>query len=461
MSNVHLVVCLAHSSYRSNQLEKIPDIDKYWLDKSLEFLPFLPQDNDRLSEDDELILLINMDLSALLKMKYNQFWSHVVHSQSFQKFLDTFLRFHRRPYDFSSHGYAATTTATSNANHVWGNKERDGAYLTPQQLLFKRVFSVLLRMSSHRETPYDFIDPSYYGNLIYNTPLFDLPRLMEICVLYGTSNRALVQKMVQTIMEVQPKYTADLTNTVTPNILKTIQDVSTRIKTALSSAKPTAPSEEKLQQLQDIVRYMLDVAASLSAFLSLWTRANALFDKQGLIQQLVYWYESAVPEVLAATRSLLDNTTYNLLSQQLQQTRRFIVSVVNSQIQHGYLEIISHSINKKEKDSLTEELLRTLHSIATSEAAQSLATTKDKSKTTASQQQQQQQQQSSHSDSLLKELGDWYNLQSKVQILKLTGANLYLSLFMHCMYYYVLVLMDVLAMFVVLNQRYYLVYFPQ
>ena len=49
-----------------------------------------------------------------------------------------------------------------------------------------------------------------YSSIIYDHYLFDVPKLMDLCVLYGGANQAALRTMLTSIFQRQPKYTQDL-----------------------------------------------------------------------------------------------------------------------------------------------------------------------------------------------------------------------------------------------------------
>ena len=64
-----------------------------------------------------------------------------------------------------------------------------------------------------------FITPSVFGDIIYENFIFDVPKLMDLCVLYGASNGPLLTKMIENIFKNQPRYNEDL-QAVVPTILQ-------------------------------------------------------------------------------------------------------------------------------------------------------------------------------------------------------------------------------------------------
>ena len=62
-----------------------------------------------------------------------------------------------------------------------------------------------------------FITPSVFGDILYENFIYDIPKIMDVCVLFGGNNGALVSKMITNIFTQQPKYNEDL-QTIIPTI---------------------------------------------------------------------------------------------------------------------------------------------------------------------------------------------------------------------------------------------------
>ncbi len=53
------------------------------------------------------------------------------------------------------------------------------------------------------------MSPDVFGRIIYEHYLFDIPKLFDLCALYGGGNRPLLTKMVANVFEKQPHYEED------------------------------------------------------------------------------------------------------------------------------------------------------------------------------------------------------------------------------------------------------------
>ena len=79
-------------------------------------------------------------------------------------------------------------------------------------LIKKIVFiNFFFRMSTLKESDENFMTKNLFSKLIYENFLFDIPRLMDLCSLYGLpENIPLLQKMLGNIFHSQPKFYDDL-----------------------------------------------------------------------------------------------------------------------------------------------------------------------------------------------------------------------------------------------------------
>jgi len=103
----------------------------------------------------------------------------VIFDLSLQCCITSFLRAAPRPHDVTSHGPSAVKTSIDRLSRL--------------------VFLSCLRMSTCKESIEHFITPAVFGDIIYENFVFDIPRLFDICAVYGPTNRPLVEKMVDNI----------------------------------------------------------------------------------------------------------------------------------------------------------------------------------------------------------------------------------------------------------------------
>ena len=59
-----------------------------------------------------------------------------------------------------------------------------------------------------------YLSPEVHGSIVYDYYLFDVPKILDLCVLYGEGNRPLLSKMIANLFEHQPKYVEDWCSTI-------------------------------------------------------------------------------------------------------------------------------------------------------------------------------------------------------------------------------------------------------
>ncbi|XP_062360143.1 activating signal cointegrator 1 complex subunit 2 isoform X2 [Cinclus cinclus] len=208
------------------------------------------------------------DLNWLLALPHDKFWCQVIFDETLQKCLDSYLRSAPRKFD-------ALWDCHPEVNEL-------------QKCLHRSVFLTFLRMSTHKESKDHFITPSVFGKIIYNNFLFDIPKILDLCVLFGKGNGLLLQKMIGNIFTQQPSYFSDLDETL-PTVLQVFNNILHKcgLQCEGASAEPQKLEEKvsvtagnmPVQELKDIVLYLCDTCTTLWAFLDVFPLACQTFQK--------------------------------------------------------------------------------------------------------------------------------------------------------------------------------------
>ncbi|XP_051829044.1 activating signal cointegrator 1 complex subunit 2 [Antechinus flavipes] len=279
-----------------------------------------PADNSPAQVDEylERAAFIADDLDWLLALPHNKFWCQVIFDESLQKCLDSYLRYTPRKFD-----------------ELAGPPSAVGEM---QQRLHRSVFLTFLRMSTHKESKDHFISPCAFGEILYNNFLFDIPKMLDLCVLFGKGNQPLLQKMIENIFIQQPSYYSDLDETV-PTILQVFSNILQQcgLQSEGASSEPQkleekvrmTPGAMPLQELRDVVLYLCDTATTLWAFLDVFPLACQTFQKHDFCSRLASFYEASIPELEAAIkkRRREDSKLLADLWQRLSHSRKKLVEV--------------------------------------------------------------------------------------------------------------------------------------
>ena len=80
------------------------------------------------------------------------------------------------------------------------------------------MYILLYCLQAHEMTPFIF------GDLIYTHYIYTVPRLLDLCSVYGDSNTELLRKMITNVFDNQPRYWQDMEQTIGESVIS-VSDV--------------------------------------------------------------------------------------------------------------------------------------------------------------------------------------------------------------------------------------------
>ncbi|XP_004290962.1 PREDICTED: activating signal cointegrator 1 complex subunit 2 isoform X1 [Fragaria vesca subsp. vesca] len=250
-----------------------------WVSTKGNFVNYLPQDEavaaglgadegglDAL-ESQRVVDLLNRELSRLLKLNPKEFWRQVASDTSLHEFLESFLQFRSRWYDFPHRGAKDTV-----AGVIVGELE-----------LSRRVFMVLYRISSNRDPgarAADSLSTKDHAALLQDKKLLDLPKLLDICAIYSHENEDLTGVLVGNAVKAHPTIFDNLT-ALASHFLSIVQTMYQRSSTALEALFLSGNPEEHgssrlLADLLEVMDFINDAIVSMDAFLTAY-KPSAIF----------------------------------------------------------------------------------------------------------------------------------------------------------------------------------------
>lgn len=318
------------------------------------FVPYKPPPDDGCSPAEveeflELAKFITEDLDWLLSLPHDKFWCQVVFDESLQRCLDSYLHQAPRGLDL-----AALPSSPAVADI--------------QRSVHRAVFLTFLRMATYKESKENFITPSVFGEIIYENFLFDIPKMMDLCVLFGKGNSQLVHKMIENIFTQQPAYYSDLDETV-PTVLQVFDTILEKCglqcdgATAMEPLKLNAHQQRTAmtmspQELIDIVLYLCDSTSTIYAFLDIFPAACSSFHSHGFLSRLTSFYETAVPDLEKAVkkRNFDDRRLQEDLWKRLSHSCRKMIETCHLLLHHTCLQPILEG--GENMQTFAEELLQ-------------------------------------------------------------------------------------------------------
>lgn len=307
--------------------------------EDIQFLSYVPPPTDsaQLEEWGDRIRFIAMDLHKLLRLSHDKFWCQAIFDESLQSLIDTYLK-----------------NAPRSSEAVYGLPED---FQDQHDEVHRMIFMTCLRLATHKEDKDSFITPAVFGEILYENFIFDIPKLFDICVLFGPNNEALLSKMINNIFTQQPKYYEDLSCAI-PTIYQAFEDMKKKCGMPCSSNKSNSPQklhdgkEDQTMEtlsvldLQDLILYIADIGVTLSSFVECHPAASQILHQTNFIQHLSESYD-IVPALLSEVKKR-DFENYRLkqfLRQKVAQAKKSLMKTVHLIIYNCYLEPILENRN--------------------------------------------------------------------------------------------------------------------
>uniref|UniRef100_A0A1J3D217 Activating signal cointegrator 1 complex subunit 2 n=1 Tax=Noccaea caerulescens TaxID=107243 RepID=A0A1J3D217_NOCCA len=264
-------------------------------------------------ESQGVVDLLNRELTRMLKLNPREFWREVASDGSLHGFLDSFLQFRSRWYDFPFHGVKGIV-----AGVIVGEHE-----------LCRRIFMVLYRISSNRDPgarAADSLSQKNHEVLLQDKKLLDLPKLLDICAIYGHENAELTKSLIENAVKLQIGIPDDL-NMMLSHFLGILHTMYRRCTSSLETLLSSASSEDHGRRqlhsdLLEVMDFINDGVVSLDAFISAYKPAAVIlacpvetsYGSDELIFSLVRLHDSLLPSLHRGFQVLFNDGDHDSLS---------------------------------------------------------------------------------------------------------------------------------------------------
>ncbi|KAI3669427.1 hypothetical protein L6452_40662 [Arctium lappa] len=218
-------------------------------------------------ESQAVVDLLNRECSLLLKLNPKDFWREVASDTSLHVFLESFLKFRSRWYDFPYRGARGMV-----AGVIVGEHE-----------LSRRAFMILYRISSNRDPgakASDSLSAKDHAVILQEKKLLDLPKLLDICAIYGHENEELTRLLVTNAIKAQPVIHDSFASVISHflNIFHTMYErCSTSLEVLFSSHDAQDGSTRLHTDYLEVMDFINDAIVSMDALVSAYKHAAVYF----------------------------------------------------------------------------------------------------------------------------------------------------------------------------------------
>ena len=293
-------ILISYQDPISGKKQEIPSLDERWV-LDLDFFPYWNFPPGHQKDNQELwfrsLCQLRDDVIQLLKLPLHIFWSHVIFDQKFHTLTDTFLRI--------------TPVIISENSHLLQNQLF--------QSFLELMFKVFLRLGTNKEAQYTKnrtypdISPKEFADLLYDNYLFDLPKILDLCLIFG-SNRNLLGEMLEGIFRKQRKYFYDIQELIrsTLSMLSRVsEEMGCGLKLGDEVSSPVLLQDRPnkkltLDRFYEIIIFVENIFTNLESFFVTCPSANQCFTAI-FLNQLINFYELFVPAVVHTWVQQRDN----------------------------------------------------------------------------------------------------------------------------------------------------------
>jgi activating signal cointegrator complex subunit 2 len=175
----------------------------------------------------------------------NRFWSHVLFDKEFLNPLLYFLQ-EATPFYIPLRQIA----------------EDNEAVVQLYEKLCRNALVIVCRLITNRESDEEFMSKEKQAEIIYKNFVISIPMLFDIVTLFGYSNKNLVQKIVDTLLKIEPQFTHDLKMGL-KFILSTFVAMRKQLEVTESE------NRELFDRYEDITLYLMNIACTLNLVIDL------------------------------------------------------------------------------------------------------------------------------------------------------------------------------------------------
>ncbi|XP_077554596.1 activating signal cointegrator 1 complex subunit 2 isoform X4 [Haemaphysalis longicornis] len=290
---------------------------------------------------------IGDDLTKMLRIPHNRFWSHALYDDGFHQLLESYLRL--APRYTALHRYLIT-------------KQMEEA----EDRVHKLVFRNFLRLSTNKESKLNFIDKDKFADAIYDNFIFDIPKIMDVCTMFSRGNHDLVCRMINHIMSCQPKYTSDLKDTEDTMLLaleraeESIKSPEDDVGGGPRRLDDAADASELRQmpfwKLLERIHYVVDIATSQATFFEVYPTAAKIFTLENVGHRLAKFFDGTFPllkEELVRRNNLESfDPVFSILKKRLSYAKSCVLKIFRSLLQSQCLEPLQELGQEKQANGL-------------------------------------------------------------------------------------------------------------
>lgn len=154
----------------------------------------------------------------------------------------------------------------------------------------RNVLVIICRLITNRESESEFMSREKQADIIYKNFIITMPMLFDMLTLYGYSNKVMMQKIIDTLLKIEPKYLTDMKVSI-----KFIQSTFESLRKQLDEID--SQNVDLSEKYEDLVLYLMNVATTLNLIVDLAPNDVKVYCSKDLRleQSIAYLYDNFIP----------------------------------------------------------------------------------------------------------------------------------------------------------------------
>jgi activating signal cointegrator complex subunit 2 len=162
----------------------------------------------------------------------------------------------------------------------------------------RNALLIVCRLITNRESDKEFMSKEKQADIIYKNFVISIPMIFDMVALYGYNNKNLIQKIIDTLLKIEPRYSNDLKMGI-----KFIQSTFETMRKQLETTE--SENRELFEKYEDLSLYLMNIATTLNLVVDLVPNDVKAYCSRDLRleQSIASLYDNFIPQLYQFSHS--------------------------------------------------------------------------------------------------------------------------------------------------------------
>lgn len=228
--------------------------------------------------------------------------------------------------------------------------EDNDAVVALYESICQNVLMIVCRLITNRESDAEFMSKEKQAEIIYKNFIISIPMIFDCLTLYGYSNKNLMQKVIETLLKIEPNYSTDLKMGI-HFIVTTFESMKKQLE------ETDAENRDLFERYEDLTLYLMNISTTLNLLISLVPNEVKAYCSRDLRleQSIANLYDNFIP-MLYQFSFAVDSEAWFLTY--IDFSRVELINCYRSLLSRGISSILNAS--EKNRQKFADGVLSTL-----------------------------------------------------------------------------------------------------